>query len=246
MSTPKKQISEKLEATSEEQSEIPVRKLSETEILEEEIEQLQNQIEVEETQQRGLLLEQEEIREKLSQSVIELEKLNNERKVVERTAMLLDDPESNEQKLLEMIDLSKKKMEKLQTQWEEHKRPLQEQIDLNDNKGSHKKQQIEEIISQIKTVKHKTQTINEDIKFKAQLHKELLEELQSANKNVQRISYTSRIIDIIGSIKKQNDDIDKILGDTREIQKSINTLEGQLSRQFKVTDELLYQVSSLI
>lgn len=94
----------------------------------------------------------------------------------------------------------------------------------------------------MKTIKHKTQTINEDIKFKAQLHQELLEELQKANKNVQRISYTSRIIDIIGSIKKQNDDIEKILSDTRNIQKNINSLEGQLSRQYKVTGELLVQV----
>jgi predicted transcriptional regulator len=78
------------------------------------------------------------------------------------------------------------------------------------------------------------------------LHQELLTELQTANKNVQRISYTSRIIDIIGSIKKQNNDIDKILGDTRELQKSIARLQEQLNRQYKVSDDLLFQVNLFI
>lgn len=138
MSSPKKQISEKQEASTE-QSQIPTRKLSEIEILEEEIEQLQSQIEIEETQQRGLLLEQEQIQEKLSQGITELEKLKNQKKIVERTVMLLDDPESNEQKLLEMIEVSKRKMQSLQQQWDEHKKPLLEQIYLNDNQHLSKK-----------------------------------------------------------------------------------------------------------
>lgn len=62
------------------------------------------------------------------------------------------------------------------------------------------------------------------------------------NKNINRLIYTSRINDIVGSIKKQKNDIENILRDTREVQKAINTLDGQLGRQFTVTDEMLFKV----
>lgn len=58
-----------------------------------------------------------------------------------------------------------------------------------------------------------------------------------------RNSYTSRILEIIGNIRKQKASIDKVLNDTRDIQKEINTINGQLDRQFTVTDDLLFKVT---
>lgn len=57
-----------------------------------------------------------------------------------------------------------------------------------------------------------------------------------------RNAYTSRILEIIGNIRKQKNDIDKVLSDTRELQKEINNITGQLDRQFTVTDDLLFKV----
>uniref|UniRef100_T1GNN5 Coiled-coil domain-containing protein 22 homolog n=1 Tax=Megaselia scalaris TaxID=36166 RepID=T1GNN5_MEGSC len=54
-------------------------------------------------------------------------------------------------------------------------------------------------------------------------------------------AHTSRILEIIGNIRKQKNDIDKVLRDTRELQKQINTLNGQLGRQFTATDDLLFK-----
>lgn len=58
-----------------------------------------------------------------------------------------------------------------------------------------------------------------------------------------RNSYTSRILEIIGNIRKQKASIDKVLNDTRDIQKEINIINGQLDRQFTVTDDLLFKVN---
>lgn len=58
-----------------------------------------------------------------------------------------------------------------------------------------------------------------------------------------RQSYTSRILEIINNIKKQKTIIDKILVDTRAIQKEIYTITGQLERQFTVTDDLIYRTA---
>lgn len=67
----------------------------------------------------------------------------------------------------------------------------------------------------------------------------------SSNKRfeIYRNAYTSRILEIIGNIKKQKNDIDKVLNDTRLLQKEINNVTGQLDRQFAVTDDLMFQVN---
>lgn len=52
-------------------------------------------------------------------------------------------------------------------------------------------------------------------------------------------------MEIIGNIKKQKNEIDKIIRDTRELQKEINTINGQIDRQFAVTDDLLFKVPLL-
>lgn len=56
--------------------------------------------------------------------------------------------------------------------------------------------------------------------------------------------YTKRIYEIIGNIKKQNDEIDKILNDTTCVQKDINNLNGQVDRSFTLSDELIFRVTS--
>lgn len=58
-----------------------------------------------------------------------------------------------------------------------------------------------------------------------------------------RSSYTRRITEIIGNIKKQKREIKKVIQDTKQIQKEINTLSGSLDRTFAVADELIFKVS---
>lgn len=56
-----------------------------------------------------------------------------------------------------------------------------------------------------------------------------------------RSAYTQRILEIINNVRKQRDEISKVLADTREIQKEINTLTGRLERSFTVVDELIFR-----
>lgn len=58
-----------------------------------------------------------------------------------------------------------------------------------------------------------------------------------------RSAYTKRILEIIGNIKKQNDEIQNILKDTKEVQKEINNLNGQVDRSFTLSDELIFRVN---
>ena len=49
-------------------------------------------------------------------------------------------------------------------------------------------------------------------------------------------------MEIIGNIKKQKDEIEKILKDTKDLQKETNTLNGRLERLFAVTEETIFRV----
>lgn len=90
--------------------------------------------------------------------------------------------------------------------------------------------------------KDKTAEIGSVISAKVAEHARLRIELEQFHKNISRNDYTSRILEIIANIRKQKTDIDRVLQDTRALQKEINNVSGQLDRQFTVTDDLLFQV----
>lgn len=75
---------------------------------------------------------------------------------------------------------------------------------------------------------------------KTELYSQVMTDLGKVNQKTDRSAYTNRILEIIGNIRKQKADIDKILRDTREVQKDINSVTGKLDRQFAVTDDLLF------
>ena len=61
------------------------------------------------------------------------------------------------------------------------------------------------------------------------------------SKDLSRVAYTRRIMEIVHNIQRQKEDINKILGDTRMVQKEINQLAGKLERVFTATDEQVFK-----
>ena len=66
-------------------------------------------------------------------------------------------------------------------------------------------------------------------------------EYERMSKDLSRVAYTRRIMEIVHNIQRQKEDINKILGDTRMVQKEINQLAGKLERVFTTTDEQIYK-----
>uniref|UniRef100_A0A672PE84 Coiled-coil domain-containing protein 22 n=1 Tax=Sinocyclocheilus grahami TaxID=75366 RepID=A0A672PE84_SINGR len=96
-------------------------------------------------------------------------------------------------------------------------------------------------LSEIKDLHDKIRQSAEEAKKKESLHKQLQTEYETLSKDVSRSAYTMRILEIVGNIKKQKEEITKILSDTKELQKEINSLTGKLDRTFAVTDELVFK-----
>ncbi|KAF3825490.1 hypothetical protein GH733_005472 [Mirounga leonina] len=76
---------------------------------------------------------------------------------------------------------------------------------------------------------------------KEEVYKQLLSELETLARDVSRLAYTQCILEIVGNIRKQKEEIIKILLDTNKLQKEINSLFGKLDRTYAVTDELVFK-----
>lgn len=162
-------------------------------------------------------------------------------KVKKRTMDLLPDAENNIAKLQSVVDSSAQRLVNLAQQWEKHRAPLIDQYrelkQLNANRVSEAQKELEEI----RSLREKMKEVADEARGKEELHKELIAEYETLGKDVNRSAYTRRILEIVGNIKKQKEEINKILIDTKDLQKEINQLSGKLERTFAVTDELIFR-----
>ncbi len=149
--------------------------------------------------------------------------------------------EESEAELNKVLAVAKERMEQLQKEWEAAKAPLLQAIDAHakaaDEKRANAKIQLEEI------EKWRSEGKETSALLRAKEHKQrqLLEEYESAPKNVHRPSFVRRVNEIIKNIKKQEGEINKIVGDTRTVQREIQSAQELLERTYTVVEETLFR-----
>ncbi|XP_018345248.1 PREDICTED: coiled-coil domain-containing protein 22 homolog isoform X1 [Trachymyrmex septentrionalis] len=169
-------------------------------------------------------------------------KINEEQKKIKAKAYeLLQDGPENVKKLESAIEASTSKLINLANQWEKHRVPLIMKYRQEREKHSTKANASQKKLDEIKLLKEKEKELQEECRNKDQQYSQLVAEVQKLPKEVNRSAYTQRILEIINNVRKQRDEINKVLADTREIQKEINTLTGRLERSFTVVDELIFR-----
>ncbi|XP_072102398.1 coiled-coil domain-containing protein 22 isoform X5 [Mobula birostris] len=161
--------------------------------------------------------------------------------VKRRTLELLPDAETNLCKLQAVIEGSAQRIVKLAHQWEKHRAPLVSQLRELKEVHSNREHESTRKLEEIKALREKIKTSAEEAKRKEVLYRQLVTELGTLPKEVGRSAYTQRILEIVTNIKKQKEEICKILSDTKDSQKEVNSLSGKLERTFAVTDELVFK-----
>lgn len=172
-----------------------------------------------------------------------LAELKSEKKIQERINILLEDPEESVAKIDSIMAKTIERTKTIEVQWKEHQQMLLENLEQAKSKHSKEYEYVTQITAKIDGTLKKIQDCRADYVTKQQHHAHLVEELTKVDKKISRQSYTSKILEIIGNIKKQKTGIDKILTDTKELQKEINNITGKLERQFTVTDDLIYRTA---
>ncbi|KAI8798464.1 coiled-coil domain-containing protein 22, partial [Biomphalaria glabrata] len=141
----------------------------------------------------------------------------------------------------QLVETSSQRLINLSKQWEAHRGPLIQQYNELSQLNSKRESEAEKKLEEIKLFRNKMKEVADDARRKEELHKQLVSEYERMTKDVNRSAYTRKILEIVANIKKQKQEIDKILVDTKSIQKEINSLTGKLDRTFTVTDELIFR-----
>ncbi|XP_043936060.1 coiled-coil domain-containing protein 22 [Protopterus annectens] len=232
---------ENLPSTKKSEQDMQAQQQEEVTSLHQQLDQLTVKIQQLGVEMKSLTLNLSQIEDEMKQKELTASEKEDSIKVKKRTVDLLPDAENNLTKLQAVVESSAQRVVNLASQWEKHRVPLIEEYrklkELKEDqelKSSHQ-------LSQIKELHEKIKQAAEDSKRKDGLYKQLLSEYEGLPKDVSRSAYTQRILEIVGNIKKQKEEITKILSDTRSLQKEINHLTGKLDRTFAVTDELVFK-----
>jgi len=181
----------------------------------------------------------------LEEKTNQLEKSNGEEeekyKVRKKVLDFLPEADENIAKLKGVVDASAKRLVAVAGKWEEKRVEL-----LTEIRGLRRSQQDADGVAsvqleKIKGVRGDIKEVAEEAKAKDMVIKSLTSEYETMNKSASRQAYTRRILEIIKNIGKQKDEITKVLGDTRLIQKEFNAVTEKLQRTYMVTDELIFK-----
>lgn len=214
---------------------------SELSVLQQQLQQLNVQMEGVGSDIRQLTVAIHQVSDELQKR--EFLNLDEERtvKVKKQTIDLLPDAENNQVKLQSLVEASAKRVINLASQWEKHRAPLIDEHRKLKELCCNREMVSSRKLSEIKDLHDKIRQSADETKKKESLYKQLINEYESLPKDVARCAYTMRILEIVGNIKKQKEEITKILSDTKDLQKEINGLAGKLDRTFAVTDEVVFK-----
>ncbi|XP_036082655.1 coiled-coil domain-containing protein 22 isoform X1 [Rousettus aegyptiacus] len=158
-----------------------------------------------------------------------------------RAVELLPDGAANLVKLQLVVESSAQRVIHLAGQWEKHRVPLLAEYRHLRKLQDCRKLESSRRLVEIQELHQNVRAAAEEARRKEEIYKQLVSELETLPRDVSRLAYTQRILEIVGNIRKQKEEITKILSDTKELQKEINSLSGKLDRTFAVTDELVFK-----
>uniref|UniRef100_A0A8U7NG05 Coiled-coil domain-containing protein 22 n=1 Tax=Corvus moneduloides TaxID=1196302 RepID=A0A8U7NG05_CORMO len=162
-------------------------------------------------------------------------------RVKARALELLPDAQNNMAKLQLVVESSSRRIVSLAGQWERHRGPLLAEFRHLRALRDSAQRESSRRLAETQALLQRSRAAAEEARRKETLHAQLVAELEALPRDVSRAVYTQRILEIVGNIRKQKEEIGKILEDTRALQKEINALVGKLERTFSVTDELLFK-----
>ncbi|XP_027697028.1 coiled-coil domain-containing protein 22 isoform X2 [Vombatus ursinus] len=163
------------------------------------------------------------------------------RRLKRRAVDLLPDAPSNLAKLQVVVEASAQRVIHLTGQWERHRVPLLAEYRALKKRRDQRELESLHRAAELQALQECVRVAAGEARRKEGLYKQLVAELETLPGDMARSAYTHRILEIVGSIRKQKEEITKILSDTKLLQKEINALSGKLDRTFAVTDELVFK-----
>ncbi|GFP84112.1 coiled-coil domain-containing protein 22 [Phtheirospermum japonicum] len=144
------------------------------------------------------------------------------------------------EELNEQLETKRHKLKELESEWDAIEQPLQE-----------KKRKLEQSIvyhpepsgelKRMKEIELETESILAQIKRREEELLKLSSDVEKQPTLAPRRSYIERIKEITKNSRKQDNDIQRILKDTRELQLESNTIQERLNRTYAIVDETIFR-----
>lgn len=183
-----------------------------------------------------------EIRQLKSQLQSEQEKQNVLSRKYEQLKIVFDrlpDAKNNIQKLKVLAEDQSKRLCEFASEWEAHRIPLVDEYRSIRDKMYDKESAAKKKLEQVREIRTKIKSLIEEINKKDEIYKQILEVYKTLPKE-NRNNYTKRIFEMVKNVKKQIIEINKILVDSKSLQKEINMTTETLNRSFAVTEETVF------
>nr|XP_018910679.1 PREDICTED: coiled-coil domain-containing protein 22 homolog [Bemisia tabaci] len=163
----------------------------------------------------------------------------------DRVRLLLTQGDEGHRKLVQVAEEAGKKLVRLNEQWEQHRSTLMEQYQAAQSFIKSKSNVSNEQMEVVQETRNTLRSLQEQLKKKQAVQLKLEAEVANLIKNPKplRSAYTQRIMEIISNIRKQTNEINKIITDTKEMQRDVNSVTGRLERVFSVADDLIFQAA---
>tara|TARA_R110002050_G_scaffold130215_2_gene251868 strand:- start:256 stop:1635 length:1380 start_codon:yes stop_codon:yes gene_type:complete len=231
----KKRNQEEVEKEKEEE------RAREVEAADERVNKMQSQIETANKKIANMRTNLQQIEPSIQKEKERMELLKQKLVNLRKTNELLPNAEENIKKLRDIADKNAANLMKLAVQWEEVRYPLV--MKLREIKESllGRKSNAQSQLEQVRKMRAEMKLLRADIESKDDQLSRVTDVLQRYKTDMTRELFTYTIDEIVKQVKKQQVEIDKILLDTRVLQKSRNSTAATLTRSFAITSDMLFK-----
>nr|CAG4710960.1 unnamed protein product [Naegleria fowleri] len=198
------------------------------------IDQIQNNRE-------SLLAQVKQTEEAISEEKQRKKKLEEEFTVAKTTAVILQDKEKNIKQLETVTSQGAQRLLNLATEWEQHRKPLIERYRALKEKMKEQKNEYKDLINVSKELRDQMNELIHSIRQKEELISKKKQEYEDMPKETDRTTYVTRILDVVKNIEKQNEEISKVLKQSRELNETVTEISAKVSRTFQENEENIFK-----
>ena len=226
-------------ATSETEEELELKRVQEREEALAELKRAEDELKAVENRIQHYVNEMRQLRAHIQAEDEKHEELVRKHRELKIVFDRLPNAKENIEKLKQLAQDQADKLTEYAAEWEKHRLPLVEEYRGIRDRMYEREAAAKAKLDVIKGMRAKIRETIEEVSKKDETYKDLIDTYKTLPKDA-RGNYTKRILEMVKNVKKQIVEINKVLVDTKALQKEINSVTETLNRSFAVTEELVF------
>lgn len=226
-------------ASSETEEELEQKRVAEREAALEDLKRAEEDLKTVEDRIQHYINEMRQLRAQIQVEDEKLQELQRKHQQLKIVFDRLPDAKANIEKLKQLAQDQANKLAEYAAEWEKMRVPLVDEYRGIRDRMYDREAAAKAKLELIKGMRKRIRETIEEVNKKDDTYKDLIDTYKTLPKDA-RGNYTKRILEMVNNVKKQIVEINKVLVDTKALQKEINSVTETLNRSFAVTEELVF------